>query len=72
MFLYESPEVLTAMLTHPYYVAVVEPDEHEFIDKDAFGTGMVATYIGKHIEAVDAAKDVWVGDKKTRKEYYEL
>ncbi|KAL6400112.1 hypothetical protein AUP68_15804 [Ilyonectria robusta] len=72
MFLYASSDVLTAMLSHPYYLEVVEPDEHVFIDKEAFGGGMVATYIGKNIEAVDRAKDVWVGDKATRKKYQKL
>jgi hypothetical protein len=72
MFLYESPEVLTAMLSHPYYTEVVEPDEHVFIDKNAFGGGMVATFIGNHIEAVDRGEDVWVGDKITRRKYKKL
>ncbi|CAG9982130.1 unnamed protein product [Clonostachys byssicola] len=72
MFLYESPDILTAMLSHPYYLEVVEPDEHNFIDKEAYGGGMVATFVGTHIEAVDRAKDVWVGNSKTRAEYREL
>jgi hypothetical protein len=70
--MYESPEVLTAMLSHPYYIEVVEPDEHVFIDKGAFGLGMVATFIGTNIEVVDRAKDVWVGDENTRKEYEDI
>ncbi|KAH6869521.1 EthD domain-containing protein [Thelonectria olida] len=72
MFLYESPEVLAAMLSHPYYIDVVEPDEHVFIDKNAFGGGMVATFVGNHIEAVDRGKDVWVGDRVRRKKYKKL
>lgn len=72
MFLYESAEVLTAMLSHPYYLEVVEPDEHVFIDKEAFGGGMVATFIGNHIEAVNQGKDVWVGDRATRGKYKKL
>ncbi|KAM5347458.1 hypothetical protein ACJ41O_010463 [Fusarium nematophilum] len=72
MFLYSSPDVLTEMLSHPYYLEVVEPDEHVFIDKEAFGAGMVATYIGTHVEAVDRAKDVWLGDEATRVQYQEL
>lgn len=72
MFLYEDPEVLAAMLSHSYYVDVVEPDEHVFIDKEAFGAGMVATYVGTHIEAVDGGKDVWLGDPATRDEYQRL
>ena len=71
MFLHESPDVLTAMLSHPYYIEVVEPDEHVFIDKAAFGLGMVATFIGTNIEVVDRARDVWVGDETTRAEYEE-
>ncbi|KAF7554826.1 hypothetical protein G7046_g6706 [Stylonectria norvegica] len=69
MFLYGSPDDLTAMLSHPYYLEVVEPDEHVFIDKTAFGKGMVATYIGKNIEAVDGGRNTWVGDRKTLAKY---
>ncbi|KAG7112774.1 Conidial pigment biosynthesis dehydratase EthD like protein [Verticillium longisporum] len=72
MFLYEAPEVLGAMLSHPYYTAVVEPDEHVFIDKSAPGNGMVATYIGNHVEVVDRARDVWVGDDATRIKFQQL
>ncbi|KAF4344003.1 hypothetical protein FBEOM_2047 [Fusarium beomiforme] len=72
MFLYESADVLTDMLSHPYYVNVVEPDEHVFIDKAAYGNGMVATYIGEHIDVVDDAKSVWVGDKETLSKYQML
>lgn len=72
MFLYESAEALNDMLSHPYYLEVVAPDEEIFIDKEAFGGGMVATYIGAHIEAVDRAKDVWVGNLTTRAEYQEI
>ncbi|EMT74233.1 EthD domain-containing protein [Fusarium oxysporum II5] len=72
MFLYESADVLIDMLSHPYYVNVVEPDEHVFIDKSAHGNGMVATYIGEHIDAVDDAKSVWKGDKKTLSKYQKL
>ncbi|GKU06391.1 hypothetical protein FLAG1_07987 [Fusarium langsethiae] len=72
MFLYESPDDLTAMLAHPYYIDVVEPDEHVFIDKYAYGNGMVATYIGENIEVVDDERSVWVGDKKTRNKYQKL
>ncbi|KAF5552881.1 hypothetical protein FMEXI_2661 [Fusarium mexicanum] len=72
MFLYESSDVLIDMLSHPYYVNVVEPDEHVFIDKSAHGNGMVATYIGEHIDAVDDAKSVWKGDKKTLAKYQKL
>ncbi|KAH6672727.1 EthD domain-containing protein [Plectosphaerella plurivora] len=72
MFLYESADVLTAMLTHPYYLEVVEPDEHVFIDKTAHGGGMVATFIGTHVEVVDREKDVWVGDDATGIKYQQL
>ncbi|KAG8359307.1 hypothetical protein FVEN_g3055 [Fusarium venenatum] len=72
MFLYESADDLTAMLAHPYYIDVVEPDEHVFIDKSAYGNGMVATYIGEHIEVVGDERSVWVGDKKTRNKYQKL
>ena len=72
MFLYESPDVLGAMLSHPYYTDVVLPDENKLIDKEAFGGGMVATYIGAHVEVIDGDKDVWVGDKELRTKYQKL
>ncbi|KAK1658244.1 EthD domain-containing protein [Colletotrichum godetiae] len=72
MFLYKSPEVLTAMLSHPYYLAVVEPDEHVFIDKSAFGNGMVATFVGTDIEIVDGKQDVWVGSQATREKFQKI
>ena len=60
------------MLSHPYYLEVVAPDEEVFIDKEAFGQGMVATFTGTHVEAVDDAKDVWVGNETTRAEYQRI
>jgi hypothetical protein len=72
MFLYKSADVLTAMLSHPYYIDVVEPDEHVFIDKAAFGSGMVATFIGSQVEVVNERKDVWVGDESVRALYQEM
>lgn len=56
----------------PYCLHVVEPDERKFIDKEAFGGCMVATYVGTNIEAVDDRKDVWVGARSTRDEYRKL
>lgn len=72
MFLYESPEVLEAMLKHPYYTEVIEPDEHKLIDKEAFNGGQVATFTGLHVEVVDDKKDVWVGDDGLRAKYQKL
>lgn len=72
MFLYESDEALNDMLSHPYYLEVVAKDEEVFIDKEAFGQGMVATYIGAHVEAVDKGKDVWVGNETTLAEYQRI
>jgi hypothetical protein len=72
MFLYQSADVLTDMLSHPYYIEIVEPDEHILIDKSAHGSGMVATYIGKHVEVVDNSQNVWEGDRKTLVKYQRL
>ncbi|KAF4962829.1 hypothetical protein FSARC_9112 [Fusarium sarcochroum] len=72
MFLYASADILTAMLSHPYYLHIVEPDEHAFIDKSAYGKGMVATYVGKEVEVVDHRQDVWVGDQKTLMKYQKI
>ncbi|KIL87475.1 hypothetical protein FAVG1_09181 [Fusarium avenaceum] len=72
MFLYQSAGDLTDMLSHPYYIEIVEPDEHILIDKSAHGGGMVATYIGKHIEVVDNSQNVWKGDRKTLAKYERL
>lgn len=72
LFLYQDPAALVEMLSHPYYIDVVEPDEHKFIDKEAFGVGMVATFIGTHVEAVDDAQDVWQGATGVRNKYDDL
>ncbi|GKT52763.1 ethyl tert-butyl ether degradation [Colletotrichum tofieldiae] len=72
MLLYPSVEVIHAFVTHPYYVNVVEPDEHVFMDKSAFGAGMVATFRGTHTEVVDENESVWTGDPATRQTYQEL
>lgn len=69
-FLYSRPEDLAAMLAHPYYLEVVAPDEARFIDKAAPGGGMVATFVGTTVDAVDGGADAWVaGDEETRQEY---
>ena len=60
------------MLRHPYYIDVVEPDEARFIDKEAFGKGQVATYVGTHISAVDDNRDDWVGNNTIRDKYRKL
>ncbi|OLN81341.1 hypothetical protein CCHL11_08566 [Colletotrichum chlorophyti] len=72
MFLYPSGEALEEMLAHPYYINVVEPDEHVFIDKSAYGAGMVATFVGTDIEVVDDRRNVWVGEKTTLKKYQDI
>jgi hypothetical protein len=72
MFLYQSADVLTNMLSHPYYIEIVEPDEHILIDKSAYGSGMVSTYTGEHIEVVDDSRNIWEGDRKTLAKYQRL
>ncbi|KAJ0162940.1 hypothetical protein CTA2_3789 [Colletotrichum tanaceti] len=72
MLLYPSVEVINAFVTHPYYADVVEPDEHNFMDKSAFGAGMVATFRGAQIQVVDDNEYVWTGDPATRQTYMDL
>ncbi|WZH49756.1 EthD domain-containing protein [Fusarium acuminatum] len=72
MFLYQSADVLTDMLSYPYYIEIVEPDEHTLIDKSAHRSGMVATYAGEHIEVVDDSQNIWEGDRKTLAKYQRL
>ncbi|KAE8417851.1 EthD domain-containing protein [Aspergillus pseudocaelatus] len=72
MFLYPDPSALTEMLAHPYYIDVVEKDEETFIDKSAYGAGMVATYVGNNIGVVNEGVDVWVGDAATAEKYQKL
>ncbi|KAL0934621.1 ethyl tert-butyl ether degradation [Colletotrichum truncatum] len=69
LFLYRAPEDLAAMISHPYYLEVVLPDEHVFIDKTAFGGGQVATFVGTHVEVLDDQRDIWVGNKADREKY---
>lgn len=72
LFVYDRPEDLEAMLSHQYYIDVVEPDEGVFIDKEAPGGGMVATYIGRNVEVVNNPRGVWPGDEETRVKFQEL
>ncbi|KAK6813232.1 hypothetical protein RU639_011106 [Aspergillus parasiticus] len=72
MFLYPDPSALTAMLSHPYYIDVVEKDEETFIDKSAYGDGMVATFVGNNVEVVDERSNVWAGDAATAEKYQKL
>lgn len=58
MFLYKSQEVMDAMLTHPYYAEVIQPDEAKLIDKNAFNGGQIATFTGSQVAVLDDKKDV--------------
>ncbi|BAE59088.1 EthD domain-containing protein [Aspergillus flavus] len=72
IFPYLNPSALTAMLSHPYYIDIVEKDEETFIDKSAYGDGMVTTYVGKNVEVADEGSNVWVGDAATAEKYQKL
>jgi hypothetical protein len=58
MFLCQSADFLTGMLSHPYCIEIVEPAEHVLVDKLAHESDMVTTYIGKHTDVVDNSENV--------------
>ena len=72
LFLYTNPDDIAAFVAHPYYKEVVAPDEAVFIDTQAYNGGMVATYVGPHVDVVEGGDDVWAGDDGTRAEYQAL
>lgn len=72
MFLSPSSDTLAQMLAHPYYIEVVAIDEAVFIDKEAYNSGMVATFAGRHVDVVESAADVWVGNETVRAKYRAL
>lgn len=72
MFLSPSSDTLAQMLAHPYYTEVVAVDEAVFIDKEAYNSGMVATFSGRHVDVIENDADVWVGNDTLRAKYRAL
>jgi len=52
MFLVPSLKQFTDAFEDPYYIAVIEPDEREFLDNAGPGSGVVASFQGKMIDMV--------------------
>lgn len=57
MFLVPSLDVFKQMVQDPYYVNIVEPDEHNFIDKEGPGGGLVAIFQGVLSSVIQDGKD---------------
>jgi hypothetical protein len=46
----------------PYYIQVIEPDEHNLIDKNSFAGGIVATFSSPIFEVMKGAKSQMKGN----------
>ncbi|KAK2615008.1 hypothetical protein N8I77_001787 [Diaporthe amygdali] len=77
MFLFPSLDSFKAAVEDQYYLNVVEPDEHNLMDKSAPGRGVVASFQGSMIPVVQDGADA-TGDelrvevKKARKAFAEI
>ncbi|CAN8096099.1 unnamed protein product [Discula destructiva] len=57
MFLVPSLDAFRQMVEDPYYLHVVEPDEHNLIDKSGPGGGVVASFQGTVVSVVQDGRD---------------
>lgn len=57
MFLVPSLDSFKAAVEDPYYLNVVEPDEHNLMDKTAPGMGVVASFQGVIVPVVHNGVD---------------
>lgn len=57
MFLVPSLDAFKQMVQDPYYLNIVEPDEHNLIDKEGPGGGVVASFQGVLLSVVKDGKD---------------
>lgn len=71
-FTVQGPDEMEIITAHPYYLEIVVPDEGNFIDTEAFGHGRIASYMGRQVEGISQAEDVWVGDEELRAKYQEV
>lgn len=53
MFEVASIETFRAAFQDAYFVDVVDPDEHNLIDKDGFQGGLIASYMGNMVSVLD-------------------
>jgi hypothetical protein len=58
MFEVASMESFQACFQDPYFASVIDPDEHNLIDKEGFQQGLIASYVGKLITVNDHGKSV--------------
>ncbi|KAF2033072.1 hypothetical protein EK21DRAFT_86512 [Setomelanomma holmii] len=65
MFLVPSLKQFTEAFRDPYYVAVIEPDEREFLDKEGPGIGVIASFQGKMVDMVCQGKSTAEGNGKS-------
>lgn len=57
MFLVPSLDSFRTAVEDPYYLSVVEPDEHNLMDKSAPGRGVVASFQGLIVPVVQGGVD---------------
>ncbi|KAF2736299.1 hypothetical protein EJ04DRAFT_575442 [Polyplosphaeria fusca] len=57
MFLVPSLKQFTDAFKDPYYVNVIEPDEREMLDKEAPGSGVIASFQGRVAGMVEGGRN---------------
>jgi hypothetical protein len=62
MFEVATLESFHACFQHPYFVSVIEPDEHNLIDKHGFQGGLIASYMGKMVSVNSQGRSL-LGEK---------
>lgn len=53
-----SLEKFMEALEDPYYKDVIAPDEHNILDKEGLGAGIVASFTGKVVTVIDGGKNL--------------
>jgi hypothetical protein len=66
MFLVPSMQEFTNAFSDPYFKEVVEPDEHNFLDKEGPGQGVVSTFKGELFDLVVGGRSVLGNEGKAK------
>jgi hypothetical protein len=62
MFEVASMETFHACFQEQYFKDIIEPDEHNLIDKQGFQQGLIASYVGKLVTVNNQGRSV-LGEK---------
>jgi hypothetical protein len=62
MFEVSSIDQFPDAFKDPYFINMIDPDEHYMIDKSGFQGGLIASYVGNMVSVLDHGKSV-LGEK---------